>query len=641
MKISGFRGHGQGIEIPINAETTTLIGRNDAGKSSVFEALEVFFGGSKLELTDFSVGLDVPVDITCTFSALPSSIVVDENRATTLADEYLLDMSNALTLVKRWSRSKLTSPTIFASAIHPVFQDQTDLLNMKLPELKKIAKQRGILDNEVDDKRTSSSYRQAIWRDALKVGDAEMKETFVPLTSEDGKSVASALMSYLPQFHLFKADRPGTEADQLAQDPAKAAIKAVLDDHEEQLEILSATVQHQVGEILADVVLRLSEVAPELASSLSTTDLAPTWSKAFSGLQFVDENGVPLSKRGSGTRRLVLLSFFRATAERGLDADDLVDAYRRGVITAVEEPETALHADLQTDIVSALQDVGELPHRQVLLTTHSANLIRLVPANSIRYIKGSDLERECIRVSDDGDATGLLGELNRSLGVFTDHNVRCFLLVEGRNDVVGLKNLSEALAAAGIEGVASLAQMEAEGLVCFMPIGGGGSASLWQSNLSPFKRPEVHIMDSDRESEGHALKVEMKTLLERADEKRHVFVLDRRELENYLTPDAVLESYSDIEGFAAAFNSLSSVRGDWDYLDIPSICAEAVHSLAGSEDAVWDSLSQELQKRKESKAKKRLSKAFSHSSVAESFSKQETDALRALKMITELAVESN
>lgn len=468
-----------------------------------------------------------------------------------------------------------------------------------------------------------------------------MKDALVPLTSEDGKSVASSLMTYLPHFHLFKADRPGTEADQLAQDPAKAAIKAVLDDHEEQLELLSLTVQDQVGEILADVVSRLAEVAPELASSLRTSELAPTWSKAFSGLQFVDENGVPLSKRGSGTRRLVLLSFFRATAERGLDIDDSGDAYRRGVITAVEEPETALHADLQADIVSALQDVGDLPHRQVLLTTHSANLIRFVPAKSIRYIKGSHLERVCIRVSDSGDASELLNELNRSLGVFTDHNVRCFLLVEGRNDVAGLKAMSAALEGAGVEGVRSLAHLEAEGLICFMPIGGGGSASLWHSNLSPFKRHEVHIMDSDRESSNHALKPEMKTLQERADEKRHVFVLERRELENYLTQDAVLDTYSDVEGFAAAFNSISSGLGDWDYLDIPSICAKAMHSVAASEGNLWEALSPEVQKKKESKAKKRLAQAFTHASVPIAMADNQSDALAALKTVTRLAAESS
>ncbi|WP_196802361.1 ATP-dependent nuclease [Arthrobacter sp. 131MFCol6.1] len=641
VTLSGFRGHGNSISIPITPETTTLIGRNDAGKSSIFEALEIFFGGAKLEMTDFSVGVDQPVEISCTFSALPEAVVLDEKRSTSLGAEYLLDANGKLTLVKSWSRSKLTSPSMFAAAKHPVFQDETDLLSLKLPALKKKAETLGIPESDVDDRRTSSAYRQAIWQASIASGDAVLEDILVPLSSEDGKSVATALAGYLPHFHLFRADRPGAETDPLAQDPAKAAIKAVLDEHEEQLEELSKTVQRQVGELLGDVVSRLSEVAPDLAASLSPTDPVPTWSKAFSGLQFVDENGVPLSKRGSGTRRLVLLSFFRATAERGLEANDRVEEYRRGVITAVEEPETALHADLQTDIVSALQDVGELPHRQVLLTTHSANLIRLVPAASIRYIKGNRLNRQCVQVTPDGDSSDLLSELNRSLGVFTDHNVRCFLLVEGRNDVAGLKSLSQALELAGVDGVRALSELEAEGRVCFMPIGGAGSASLWNSNLSPFKRHEVHIMDSDKESAAHPLKQDMLNLLSRADDKRHVFILDRRELENYLTPDAVMHIYSDIDGFEASFNSISSNLGDWEYLDIPSLCAEAVHSSASPDQKAWDDVPLDSRKSKESRAKKRLARAFAHPSVSQALAANVDDALVALRTVTDLARVNN
>ena len=578
VALSGFRGYRDEIVIPIHAQTTTIIGRNDAGKSSLFEALEIFFGGSKPEITDFTIDSNAPLSITCSFSELPPSVTIDVDRSTTLADEYLLNAAGGLKVTKTWTRSKLTAPTMSARALHPVFADGSDPLNAKISTLKVLATSLGISDADIDDRRTSSGYRRAVWATALASAVAQLEESTVALTSEDGKSVGAAIGSYMPVFHLFRADRPGTENDQLAQDPAKAVIKAVLEEHEAQLEALSQNVQKEVSDMLADVVERLSEVAPELAASLTPTDPQPVWSRAFSGLQFVDENGVPLSKRGSGTRRLVLLSFFRATAEKGIEADEEENGqYRRGVITAVEEPETALHADLQTDIVTALLDVGELPHRQVLLTTHSSNLIRLVPARSIRYITGQKFERVCVSVGEDGEAAGLLAELNKSLGIFTDHNVRCFILIEGRNDVVGLKHLTEAFAASPEHGIRSMSALEEEGLIAFMPIGGGGNASLWASNLSPFRRDEVHIMDSDKESENHPLKHEMTTLLGRADSKRHVYVLDRRELENYLTAEAIFAAYVEVGGFESRFVELRDSRGNWQYQDVPSLCAEVLH----------------------------------------------------------------
>lgn len=638
ISISGYRGYGDLIEIAIDPATTTIIGRNDAGKSSVFEALDIFFGGSKLELSDFSVGVDAAVEIGCTFSDLPVDVVLDESHSTNLKSEYLLDRSDRLTLVKSWSRSRLTTPTLAARAMHPHFSDESDPLNAKITALKTMATSLGIEDGDIEDRRTSSSFREAIWRTAIANGSATIEELLIPLSSEDGKAVGAALGQYLPLFHLFRADRQGTEADKVAQDPASAAIKAVLDEHEEQLTQLSLVVQRQVTELLADVVARLAEVAPSLAASLTPTDPSPVWSKAFSNLQFVDENGIPLAKRGSGTRRLVLLSFFRAQAERGLElVDEPSDSYRRGVITAVEEPETALHADLQTDIVSALQDIGELPHRQVLLTTHSSNLIRLVPVDSIRYIKRSGQARLCVQAHDVDDASELLNELNASLGVFTDHNVRCFILVEGRNDVIGLKLLSAALSQAGVAGVLELEDLESKGLICFLPIGGGGSASLWNSNLSPFKRPEVHIMDSDRDSPMAPLKPEITALLARADHSRFVSVLDRRELENYLTPDAVNGVYVDIPGFASTFLALCSA-GDWNYLDIPSLCAEAAHTLGSPSGVPWAGLPVESQKSKESRAKKRLAGAFAHPTVSAEIASASPDLLLALKKVCELAV---
>ena len=217
VSLSGFRGYRNEIAIPIDAQTTTVIGRNDAGKSSLFEAMNIFFGGAKLEPTDFTVNSNDPVIVSCTFSDLPSSVVIDSDRSTSLAGEYLLTPAAELTVVKTWTRSKPAAPTMAARANHPVFDDEIDLLNAKLPVLKTLAKTYQFPDSDIDDRRTSSAYRQAIWAAALRDNTARLEEITVPLTSEDGKSVGNAISSYMPQFHLFRADRPGTEADDLAQ----------------------------------------------------------------------------------------------------------------------------------------------------------------------------------------------------------------------------------------------------------------------------------------------------------------------------------------------------------------------------------------------------------------------------------------
>src|SRR5699024_2800741 len=151
-----------------------------------------------------------------------------------------------------------------------------------------------------------------------------------------------------------------------------------------------------------------------------------------------------------------------------------------GVIAAVEEPETALHSDLQKQIVSSLLDVGEKANRQVLLTTHSANLLREVPATSIRYIRRDAEGIRCVSAESPTSGRALLESLNESLGIFSDHDVRCFILVEGRRDKEGLLRLSQAVAERYEDQDLSLEHLESQGKIAFMPIGGGGNLSLWE-----------------------------------------------------------------------------------------------------------------------------------------------------------------
>jgi len=629
VRLVGFRGYKTGVTIPIGEGLTALTGRNDAGKSTILEALEIFFGLAKFASSDVSVGFVGDVSITCSFCDLPDEVVVDATRSTSLAREYLLDERGRLALTKSWPGGRTGTPALSAKGEHPVFETGDDLLNSKIGELKALATKLSVNLSAVDS-RVKSELRQAIWKHALDVGDARLETLDVPLASEDGKDVGIALSRYFPIFHLFRSDRAGVESDQLAQDPARAIVKSVLDRHAEELASVNATIQAEISSMLDSVVEKLEEVAPGLARELHPVEPEPAWSKAYSGMQFVDGDGVALARRGSGTRRLVLLSFFRAEVEKVLSDDE---GSSRSVIIAVEEPETALHADMQQEILAALSEVAELPGRQVVITTHSANLLRNVPAPDIRYIRGSQLSRECITAVGDGGGI-LFEELNESLGLFTDHNVRCFVLVEGRNDISALRNLSNALAQRNGTGVLSFGELERQGRLAFMPIGGSSSASLWASTLSPFRRPEVHIFDSDRIEAGAPLKAEVQAAVDSAREQQTVVVLERRELENYLDSQVLIDTYAEVSDFAARLDALLPVAGAH-FADIPTTCARIVYESGTGGD--WDQLEDRSRSKKETKVKKRLAAAFGTAAYAERFADTETDLLDCLRSISSMA----
>lgn len=627
IEICGYRGYATNTRLSFD-DLTVLVGRNDGGKSTIFEALDLFLSGGKPDPSDFSVGGNGHMSIVCTFSNLPPEVVLDSKTNTVLEDEYLLDASGHLQIKKTYRGAK--PPEISALALHPLTEASQSLLGLKLDQLKRLATELGIPEPD-GDKRSSTTFRRAIWQRWKESGTSMRELVEVPLSAEDGKQVASALEGYYPLFHLFKADREGSESDSLAQDPAKAIVKSVLDRHSEDLSRLTATITEEVRSLLGDVVDRLSEVASPLASTLAPKDIEPAWYKAFSALRFVDENDVPLSKRGSGTRRLVLLSFFRAEAERTISENS---AWHRGVIIAVEEPETALHPDLQRESVGALSQVAELPHRQVLMTTHSSNLVRHLPLDSVRFVSQTGGAREWSSTNTTSDKNLLL-QLDQTLGIFTDHNVKLFIVVEGRNDIDGLITLSTALSNHGTADVADLGMLDSAGEVCFIPIGGCGAAALWESRLSPFKRPEIHILDSDKTSEHAPLKRNVqayKEQFESPDLDTRVEVLNRRELENYLTIESVVEQYAaEFAPFEAAFRSMTEDL-DWMFADIPNLVAQAVHTC--NSETPWQDLKPEVQSKKEGRAKKRLIECFRHPSVIADLTQQSgNDVVNLLKDI--------
>ena len=59
-------------QIDFDEQFTSFIGKNDIGKSTIFEALDIFFGNSKPDLTDLCVSsIDRTIEISCVFKDLP------------------------------------------------------------------------------------------------------------------------------------------------------------------------------------------------------------------------------------------------------------------------------------------------------------------------------------------------------------------------------------------------------------------------------------------------------------------------------------------------------------------------------------------------------------------------------------------
>lgn len=583
VTIENFRCYAAPISVRFD-NLTALVGRNDVGKSSIMDALAIFFDTAKPDRDDAcKTGDQTQMRITCEFDEL-QEVVLDSEYETTLHSEFLLNVAGHLEIRKTYNGSLATPKlsAVDAIAMHPSAQGYADLLALKRTELVARAGELGVDLADVN-KQANAPIRAAIWAACPDLG---LTPSVVQLEAEGGKQVWSALSPFLPTFALFKSDRASTDQDSEAQDPLKAAIREAVKAVEGKLQEVKEHVENEVRKIAQATVDKLREMDPSVADTLDPVITTKNWESLFQ-TSITGDQGIPLNKRGSGVKRLVLLNFFRAKAERAAN-----EGASSSIIYAIEEPETSQHPRNQRLLLNALRDLSADEGKQVILTTHTPMLARCLPGTSLRFVERGE---DGVRTIIEGDAE-TSARIAQSLGVLPDHTVKLFIGVEGPHDIEFLKGMARMLRAGG-EQVPDLDALELDGEIIFFPFGGSNLA-LWASRLHHLNRPEFHICDRD-----HAPPLEPKYAAYMAEVNARAgcqaVATAKREMENYLHPHAIREAY-EANGMALA---LAEQFADFD--DVPVHVAQAVH-LAGGAETEWHALGESRQKEKIKSAKRQL-----------------------------------
>ena len=583
--LKNFRSYKTATTIDVT-DLTAFIGKNDIGKSTILEALEIFFNNTlvKIDASDVCVhASDTDIVIGCAFDQLPDGIVIDDSTATDLGEEYLLNADGMLEIHKRYECSGKIKTNVYAIAHHPVNEGVHDLLSLKIADLKKRISDHGInvSANEVN-RSVNATMRKALWRNCT---DLHLETVSIQLDKVDVKDLWSKIEKYLPVYALFQADRPSKDDDAAVQDPMQIAVKSALKSMEKKLEEIKQTVREEVIEVANRTLVKLKELDSNLADEL-TPDFKgePKWDGLFK-MSLSSDDQIPINKRGSGVRRLILLSFFRAEAERKLSA-----ANASSVIYAIEEPETAQHPDNQKMLIEALKELSEKDGCQILLTTHVPGLAGMLPPESIRYIS----KDESGNVSIGAGSDDIYRTVAENLGVLPDpvatDELKLIICVEGNHDVHFLTCISRKLHSYDQK----YPCLASDPRVIILPLGGSSLKEWVRCNyLRKLGKPEWHLYDKDAETPpkygatcdkinarggGHSARLTL-----------------RREMENYFHPAVI----ADVFAIDVKFDPADSV---------PSIIAKSLHEQSNSPNN-WDTLEPKTQKDKISNAKKRLNEA--------------------------------
>ena len=551
--LKNFRGY-ESLHVDLNEDINVIIGKNDIGKSTIMEAMDIFFNGnssSKIDVDDLNIyAEEKEIQISCLFSECYEDIVLDSARKTSLAQEYLLNNDGLLEIRKVWncSKEKIGSSDlkVYINAYYPKINEKP-LINMKISELKKILQslQNEIINYDSINKTVSSEIRKSLYEHHIN-NNGIFENKLIDISKEDAKDIWSKINENLPIFFLFKSDRSNVDSDSEVQNPLKIATKNALRELQNELDSISNIVKEAVKVIGDKTIEKLREMDEEIASTLTTELNTKAWDSIFS-FELIDDRGTPLNKRGSGVRRLMLLSYFRAEADRLMS-----ETNKNNVIYAIEEPETAQHPNYQKMIIDTFKDIATDNKHQIIITTHTPEIAKMVRPEQIIFIRKNKFNKPEIIV----DNNDKIREVIKSLGILPNIQSKLVICVEGETDIMFIESISK------LQCIKDIIDLEREN-ISIIPMRGGNLKSWIDKNyFKDSNVKEIHIYDSDVTE--YIKKVD--EINKNNDGRRWGINTKRLEIENYISPKLIEQALNiQIE---------DEIKDTWSSVDVPKLIME-------------------------------------------------------------------
>lgn len=410
VKLENFRAYENETKIELT-DLNVIVGKNDIGKSTVLEALDIFFnenkGVIKIDKDDINKKCkengNTEIKISVVFEELPKTLTIDATNPTTLDSEYLLKSDGTLEIVKKYPNAG--KEKVFIKANHPTNPSCANLLLKKNAELKRLLTG----DIECEDKTKNATIRKAIWNHFL--DDLQLNPTEIEIAKLDAKNTWEQLKKHMPLYSLFQSDRKNSDGDSEVQNPMKLAVQEILKDNElrQSLDKVAEEVEKKLTDVSNKTLEKLNEMNPEIADSLTPnipSSESLKWIDVFKSVSITGDEDIPINKRGSGVKRLILLNFFRAEAERRQRETNVPS-----IIYAIEEPETSQHPKHQRKLIEAFIELSKADKTQILLTTHSPAIVKMLDFEHLQLIKDGE-GKEIINIERSNLPYPSLNEVN-------------------------------------------------------------------------------------------------------------------------------------------------------------------------------------------------------------------------------------
>jgi predicted ATP-dependent endonuclease of OLD family len=532
INITNFKGINGTASIDFNI-FNAIVGKNDAGKSTILLAIDAILNNKTLILSDFNVSTDkTELEIELMFDCKNEVYKLGEELPTTIENEEITNENNFLVWKKIWKKNgeKISKPKIYI--VRKKYDGNNDFVFKTEAQLMTLCNTNGIETS----KGNGDEFNNVEKREKLREYNLNNNIVFTYETIEIPsagtskiKAIGDSIKKVLPTFQYFKADTSLSDTDSTIQkyfkDMAFNLIREKVDTDD-----IETSVKNQLEKVLENVTDKINDVVN------STEKVEPKisfdWSKLIS-TSFVSTssgNEIPLSSRGDGFRRITMMSYFEYLAE----VDRINESQK--IIFGFEEPETFLHPSAQENLFEKLNSLTNNDY-QVITSTHSPTIV------------GNTKREDIIHISNPANIYTInqtnvdYKSLAKDLGIKPDNTFtplfstsRILFLVEGISDVTAMHHQ------ATIYKENNLIDNTFDDLgINIIPIGGCGEVKHWV-NLDLFTKlgkPYFILLDSDKENSAQVSPNLTALVNYGLIENTDFLITKKRLLENYIHPTAL------------------------------------------------------------------------------------------------------
>lgn len=541
IKIENYRGIKNTQSIYLS-NFTSIVGRNDSGKSIILNAVASFLNIKDYPVTYYDFNeLENPITIECSFEKeniaelLETKIKTKIKKADGL-EEFLIDIliDNRLTIRKTINTPKKTFDRE-QILINDYDSDDFSLLYGKSDEELNQILEKYEIEIPVEGKGRNSKIEK------IKYIKKYCQDNDIPTINrfiDDEYKVTSLL----PDVELFVSDY-GLEADTKFKSNSVSEIQLYITEESKEEKKL-ALVQKEIESEMQKEASSVKSYMQDYVSSLNSVEIKPTivWKDAIKSVdvsfQFDgDDKLIPMSHKGTGYRRLFMVARFRYLAEK-----------KKGnnIVYLIEEPETFLHPSAQEDLINAFNDLSE--DNQILISTHSPVFVGATDISSVVLCKKE--EQSIYESTTEENKIDFINKIIQELGIKPSFNLRDdfekILFVEGKDDLEFYKKVTS-----------ELIEKDLEKKVLILPVGGSSVDSF--VNISYFKnngRDLFLILDSDKGlliRDPKKPEIQIKSSDNFNDNFGKSYLLKKSNIESYFHPRALERNYHHLENDSVHF----------------------------------------------------------------------------------------